>query len=171
MPLTSANSTVAIDALETATDVEMGPAQKRHRNNAGAGVYSSDTANGTSSGQGDRVYSDVDSLAGTTRSINLTTITSKLDGTALAFLKITELWIYNKATTTAYNLLVGAGSNPIVSLWGATGDIIKIPPGGHIHLTSPIDGFAVIATTGDILKIDSGANTVPYEIIIIGRSA
>lgn len=50
-------------------------------------------------------------------------------------------------------------------------DIVHVGPGGILILTSPVDGYAVTAATGDILKIDSGAATINYTIVIWGRSA
>lgn len=88
-------------------------------------------------------------------------------GDVITFTKIKYIRIWNKDATNT--LLVGAGSNPIVSLFGAGGDIIKIPPGGQLELTAPgATAFAVVATTGDILRLDASAGTIDTDITIGG---
>jgi hypothetical protein len=128
-------------------------------------------ANGTGANQSDRVYSASGTLTATTLDVDLTgALTTKVTG-AVNFVELTAIVIRNKSTTASAVLTVGAGSNPVVSPWIATGDGAKIGPGGVFVLTSPIDGLAVVAATGDILRLDSGAATIPYEILLIGRSA
>ena len=125
---------------------------------------------GTASNKSDLVWSSSGTLTATTLDIDLAgSLTTKVTG-AVTFAELTAIVIKNKSTTTAAVLTVGAGSNPIVAPWIATGDGAKIGPGGVFVLTSPIDGYAVVASTGDILRLDSGAATVHYEIILIGRS-
>ena len=126
---------------------------------------------GTAANQSDRVWSSSGTLTATTLDLDLSGgLNTKVTG-AFNFVELTAIIIRNKATGTGANLIVGAGSNPIVAPWIAAGDGAKIGPGGVLVLTSPIDGYAVVAGTGDILRLDSGAATVPYEILLIGRSA
>jgi len=48
---------------------------------------------------------------------------------------------------------------------------VNVGPDGYLLVWSPIDGYAVTATSADILQIDPGANTIAYDIVIIGTSA
>lgn len=73
------------------------------------------------------------------------------------------------------DLLIGGGSNPLAALWGAAGDIIKVKPGGlFVNMATKAAGLsAVVASTGDILRIANGGSGTPvsYSIALLGRSA
>lgn len=135
--------------------------------------YTVEQTSGTAASEQDLVWSDRDSVAnGAPDTFDLSGgLTSKLDGSAVTFVEVTDLWIRNKSTTTGENLQVGGGSNPWVTWVGASGDIVIVPPGGILKLSSPIDGFGVTAGTGDILQIASSSGTISYDIKIEGRSA
>ena len=130
-------------------------------------------ASGTTGSLQDRVWSDLQSVAnGAPDTWDLAgTLTSELSGATVTFVEVTGFWIRNKSTTTGEILEVGAGSNPLLNWIKATGDATKIGPGGVYLHTSPIDGFAVTAGTGDVLTITSASGTISYEIAIWGRSA
>lgn len=129
-------------------------------------------ATGTSSNQQDLVYQDTRSIAATTSTIDLAgSLTSPIAGTAITMVEVTYICITNKSTTTGEVLSVGAGSNPLLNWVMATGDGVKIGPGGSLVISSPIDGFAVTAGTGDILTLNSGSATISVDILILGRSA
>lgn len=135
-------------------------------------LLDSSMGNGTGANNVDAVYSAAATLAATTLAIDLRGgLNSVLTGDAVAFPIITTFAIKNKATTTGYNLTIGAGSNPFITWLGATGDAVKIGPGGVLIVHSPVDGYATTAGTADILQLDSGANSVDYEILILGRAS
>lgn len=159
------------EAIEADSDTDLGgPGRRYHKNNVGTGLKQIEYDIGSTSGKVDKIYSDSRTLAiSTPWDINLTTQVSKLDGTALAFLHLQEIHIRNLSTTAT--LLVGGGSNPITSLWGASGDIMKILPSTEVVIRGTGDGYAVVATTGDILRLDPGASAIPVEVILVGRSA
>ena len=98
-------------------------------------------------------------------------LTSVLTGDAIAFVEITWLAIKNNSTTSGEYITIGAGSNPVVALWGATGDAGVLGPGGIMVLSSPIDGFATIAATGDVLTITAATGTISVSYLCVGRSA
>lgn len=78
-------------------------------------------------------------------------------------------------TANVSNLTIGGGSNPFVGfLGGTTPTVGPIRPGGIFLLASPdAAGIgAVVAGTGDILRIANGAGgQAGYTIAILGRSA
>lgn len=126
---------------------------------------------GTANSTNDLVYQDTLSLAAAASPLDLRgSLLTPLGATA-AFVEITTLFIKNKATTDGYYVSMGAGSNPITTLWGASGDIIKIGPGGFLLLHNPITGYGTTAGTADILNLDPGANTISVDLVICGRSA
>lgn len=169
-------ASVVLTAYETSAN-DLGNAQQAHRFefpgslSSTGGVY----ATGTASNQQDRVWSDTRSAAAAADTIDLAgSLTAAIGGATITFVEVRGIAIRNKATTAAHILSVGAGSNPAFSgLFGATGDVIKVPASGMFFWHAPLDGggLAVTAGTGDILTIDPGANTVSYDILIWGASA
>ena len=129
-------------------------------------------ATGTSDSQLDEVYqiSATASASADTYDL-LNNLVDNLDGSTVSFVECCLIMVSNKSTTAGECLLVGGGSNPFTGMWGASGDIIKVGPGGAFFWSSPIDGAAPVAGTGDILTIDPGANNIAYDLIILGRSA
>lgn len=130
---------------------------------------------GTTDNKADIVWSDTRTVTAAAESLDLRgVLTAAIGGTALAFVEVVGIFIKNKATAAASTLSVGAGSNPaFAGLFGATGDIIKVPASGCLLWFAPLDGggLATTAGTADILYIDPGAATITYDIVILGRSA
>lgn len=163
-------------SFEEQTSNDLGTAQQRHlfefpgSLNPG-GVY----LTGTTDNKADQVWSDTRTLAAAADSLDLRGgLTAAIGGAALAFIEVRGIFIRNKATAAANILLVGAGSNPaFAGLFGATGDILKVPASGCFLWIAPLDtgGLTTTAGTADILYIDAGANTVSYDIVIWGVSA
>jgi hypothetical protein len=131
-------------------------------------------SNGSGEYQVNAFYSDTRSLAATNESFDFDLASgagSIIDGfgTQLVFTKIKLLYVKNKSTTASQRLtlsgdfLTGVATSPL----GGTAPTIVIGPGGIALLDSPIDGFAVTATTGDVLTITNTA-TFSYDIIILG---
>lgn len=128
-------------------------------------------ANGTSSSQMDTIHSGSLSISGATTLDCRGGLSSVLTGDAINLVEITWLIMYNKSSTSGEYITVGAGSNPVTSLWGATGDAAVVGPGGILILGSPIDGYATTAATADIITITPATGTISVDYIIIGRSA
>lgn len=134
--------------------------------------------NGTGDGAADRVAKISGTLTATTTTIDLLSSLTDIYGAAVSFVEVRAIIIRNTSTSAAKILKLGAGSNPaFAGLFGATGDIIIIPAVGPTGLpfvwSAGYDGGGLIpvAGTGDILTLDSGAQTVTYEGLIIGVSA
>lgn len=125
--------------------------------------------NGSGSNQAQVVYSDSNSVAsGSPVTYDLRGTLLGADGSAANFNPVRLLAIRNRSTTTGQNLQVGGGSNSWNTWVGATGDIVIVPPGGVLVLSSPIDGFGTTVGTADILQIASASGTIPFDILLIG---
>jgi hypothetical protein len=125
---------------------------------------------GTDNSEIDRVWSDTRSAAASADDLDLRgSLASAIDGAVLNFAEVCCIAIRNRSSTGT--LSIGGGSNPFISWLGASGDIIKVPPGGILFLFNPVGGFATTAGTADILRIDPGADTIEYDVLIAGRSA
>lgn len=135
-------------------------------------TISDSLASGTAAEHADYSFHDTRTLAATSEDLDLAGGISNAFGTALTFVKIRCLMIHNKNTTSGHDLAVGgAAANQFINWVSAADDEVVIGPNGILFLWNPADGYAVTAGTGDLLKIDAGANTVTYDIIVIGTSA
>ena len=91
-------------------------------------------------------------------------------GNALTFIELREIRVINLSSTTG-DLLVLQGNLMDILLNGTT-PTADCPAGGVFFMASPIDGFATITSgVDDTLTIDAGANTISYDLFLIGTSA
>ena len=125
---------------------------------------------GTTSDKMDLLWFDVDSLASTTRNLDLRGSLTSAAGTAFSPVEVRLIIIVNSSSTV---LLLGGGSNPAFSgLFADASDKISIPPGLFVwYCGTDGVGLQTTVSTADILKLDSGASTVNYTIILGGVSA
>lgn len=126
------------------------------------------TGTGASS-TADLVFSDSRTLAATSESLDVRGGLTSAFGSTLAIAKIKVLAIRNKATTTGFTLVVGNVTNEVTGIFSASGTC-TIGPGGVLILTNFLDGYSTTAGTADLIKINSGSNSVDYDIVIIGSS-
>lgn len=135
-----------------------------------AKVFTDVLTEGTAIDQANKVWFDTRSLTTTTPDpIDLSGGVTDAFGNVLSFTKIKLLMIHNKSTTEADIISVGAGSNPIVSLWGATGDIAKVGPGGVLLMYNPsLAGYAVTDNIGEVLNVVSASGSLTYDILVVG---
>ena len=122
--------------------------------------------NGPGSEQGNLFFADRRSLVATLETIDLTSTLKDAFGDTMALAKIKEIIIINNETGTGKNLTLSG--NALVA-FGAGGNE-TVGPKGVFHRSSPIDGFTITNTTQDQLTIDAGANTISYDLIIIGNT-
>ena len=166
-------------AVKTSIDVKIiadetqqrglgGPAIKDHRF-----ALLLDILTGTASSQIDRVWSDSLTATGASTTIDLIgSLTSKLDASTVSFTGgVCLIAVRNNATTSSYILTVGAGSNPFAGWSGAGSHTRLIHPGGWEIWGSLIDDVAPVAGTGDIITFNPGANTINFDVLLLGRSA
>jgi hypothetical protein len=132
-------------------------------------VYSA----GTGANQVDGCHSKTYSLVATTTTLDLTALTDP-NGASITCTtgRVREFWIQN---TSSYSLIVGnAASNAWTGCLSSTGTI-TIPAGGYFHFsdaTSVGSGVgAVVDATHKNLKLDAGANTVTFNVLLLLCSA
>ncbi|MEU4171017.1 hypothetical protein AB0F46_29570 [Streptomyces sp. NPDC026665] len=170
MPLSGAMLNVsAFGELTQALDLGTGSAKQSLSK-------SMSLASGTGAGKADKLFSDVRTLAASgTEDLDLAGVLLDAFGTAITFARIKGL-VIAAAKENANNVLVGAASgSPWATLLNSTG-VITLRPGAFLAVGTGLadaTGYAVTATTADLLKIaNSGAGTsVTYSIHIIGASA
>jgi hypothetical protein len=135
----------------------------------------SEFASGTANYQGDLVYEFGETLAATTRTFDLhTSLSQELAAAAFSPIEITGIWIFNDALVAASILILGNGAAPAyVNLFGAAAHTIRIPPLGCFVWESPLRGAGLVVTntTAQDFKLDAGIASIPYRMILRGRSA
>lgn len=129
-------------------------------------------ANGTGLDQADQLWHDTRSLAATTENLDLAGGITNAFGTTVTFARVKGILIHNKNTTAGHTLTIGGASSAAFVLFVDTSDKYAIGPNGVFFAWEPsAAGKVVTATTADILKMDAGANTIAYDIWIIGATA
>lgn len=84
------------------------------------------------------------------------------------FTKVKAVLVKLSTATAGYKLEVGGALNP-VPLFKDTSDIAIVQAEGFLLLTAPVDGVAVTAGTGDLLKLNNpSAGAVTFDIVLIG---
>lgn len=131
---------------------------------------------GTAANQADILYVDERPFASSTAdTIDLMGVLSNAFGQTINAAEVVGILIINASKADVRNtvtLSVGAGSNPWFGMFGATGDVVKVPPGGVLALFAP-DAAGLgptTAGTGDILTVTPGAAAGLYQIAILARS-
>lgn len=133
-----------------------------------AGTVTITTNAGSITVKANKIYQASGTASATPTDIDLTA-TTNVDGTT-GFSYVRGIIIFNDATTDAYTLTTGAGTNPFKTYLGGTSPTLAIDPGGMFMLMKPLgtNGHAVTNSSNDILRLDPGANNVPYRIVIFG---
>jgi ABC-type sulfate transport system substrate-binding protein len=92
-------------------------------------------------------------------------------GRTIPLAKVHTLVIAHLGVVDAQPLTIGgAASAPWLAPFGDISDKIKIYAGGVLALSAPLaTGFAVATGTSDQLKLDPGANTIPFKIHLMGE--
>lgn len=159
---------LTVKAVERETGVGVGSTSSQIVHQIAAALS---FANGTSASQMDVIHSGSLSISGASTLDCRGGLSSVLTGDAISLVEITWIVLYNKSSTSGEYITVGAGSNPVTSLWGASGDAIVVGPGGLLVIGSPIDGYGTTAGTADIVTITPATGTISVDYILIGRSA
>lgn len=133
----------------------------------------SDTlASGTAVDQADQIWHDRRTLTATSENLDLAGSLVNAFGATLTFARIKGILIKNRSTTAGANLIVGGAAANQFPLFSDVTDKIPIGPDGFFFYYDPsAAGKVVTAGTGDQLKIDAGASTIDYDIVLIGASA
>ena len=100
--------------------------------------------------------------------VNNAAVTLDLAQAGITFAKVREIHVKNLNTATGEYVEVGGGTNDVAGYGKRT-----IGPKGIDVWASPVDGLAVVATTGDTLTFDTtgSGEDVTVEGIVIGTSA
>ncbi|KAF0129254.1 MAG: hypothetical protein FD152_2211 [Xanthobacteraceae bacterium] len=129
---------------------------------------------GTGAGQADKVFSDTRSIpASSNDDLDLTSLTDPL-GAALAFAGVKAIYIEAAAANINEVVVGGHDTAAFLGPFADASDKVKLKAGEVLLVTNrTAAGWAVTATTADILRIANGGSgsAVGYSIILVGDSA
>lgn len=133
----------------------------------GAGTYAVSTNAGSATAKAVKTYQASGTASAAVVDIDLTTVTC-VDGTT-GFSYVRWAIIFNDATTTAYTLTTGGGTNPFKPYLAGTTPTFAINPGVPFVVGQPLatNGYTVDGSN-KVLRLDPGANNVPYRIVVWG---
>lgn len=129
--------------------------------------YQTQFSDGTGARQAKGCYHARRPLAAASEDLDLTGALVDAYGTALLQAEIKGLFIWNDSATATLTL-GAAASNAWAALLGATGAIVLRPKSGFMVWTEDAAGWAVVAGTGDLLKV-AGTVGQAYEVILFGN--
>ena len=128
--------------------------------------------NGTGANNANMVFADTRTLAASgTEDLDLAGGVTNSFGTTTTFTKIKALIISAAAGNTNDVVVGGHATAAITSLFGDATDKVKVKPGGTVAFVAPdATGYAITATTADMLTVTNSAGTtgVTYDIVVIG---
>lgn len=129
---------------------------------------------GTTANKADIIFTDNRSVASASNDdIDLAGVLTNAFGATITAVEIVGIIVVPAAANTT-TLTLGAGTNPWITMFLATGDGIKIFPSGvFVNFAPDASGLGTVtAGTGDILRIANSAGaTATYDIMILARSA
>jgi hypothetical protein len=132
-------------------------------------------ADGAGLNQAQQIFSDTRTLAASAaENLDLAGVLTNVFGSTLTFTKIKGLIICASDANTNDVVVGGHATAALAALFGDVTDTIKVKPGGMFALVAPAAaGYAVVATTGDMLTVTNSAGTtgVTYDIIILGATS
>lgn len=121
-----------------------------------------------------RMWTDRRTLtASSSESLDLAGSLTDAFGTAITFARVKALVVAASDGNVNNVLVGGAASAQFVNWVSDATDVVVVRPGGLFVLVAPdATGYAVTATTADLLKVanSSSGTSVTYDIAIIGAA-
>jgi hypothetical protein len=135
-------------------------------------AYSKAMTNGTGADQANMVWTDTRTISASgTDDLDLAGVLTDAFGATITFTKIKGMIVVAASGNTNDVVVGGDASAALVNWVGNANDVVNVKPGGLFAAVAPNSaGYAVTATTGDILQIanSSSSTSVTYDIILIG---
>ena len=127
-------------------------------------------ANGVIIDTADMVWHDRRSAAAANDPIDFSAALTGPLGTVLTFAKIKSIAIHNRSVTIGDFLTIGGGANEF-PLFVAAGDQYAIGPNNIFFIWDPSLAARAVGAGTDTLNVNPGANTIEYDIVVIGTTA
>ena len=131
-------------------------------------------SNGAGANQAKDIFTDRRTLAASAaENLDLVGVLANAYGASISFTKIKALIVVADKANANDVVIGGHATAACASFFGDATDTVKVKPGGIVAFIAPdANGYAVAATTADMLKVaNSGAgSSVTYDIIILGTT-
>lgn len=122
-------------------------------------------SNGSGANQASILFQGVIALVSGAASVDLNGVLLDSYGSTVNCLKIKAICITNNSATNTM-AFGAAGSDPWVGLLNSTGTITLQPGDTFLAMTNSATGFAVTASTADLLKV-AGTGTDSFTLILL----
>jgi len=127
---------------------------------------------GTGANQAKEVFTDTRTLtASATENLDLAGVLTDAFGNVITFTKIKAIIVTAAAANTNDVVLGNHATAAFFPMFGAATHTTLVKPGGAVMFVAPdATGFAVTATTADMLMVtnSAGGTSVTYTIVLIG---
>jgi hypothetical protein len=127
---------------------------------------------GAGANQMDAIWSDERTIAASgTDDLDLAGGLTDAFGAVITFARVKFIYLEADATNSNNVLIGGAAANQFLNWLQSPTDKVLLTPGGmQLVISNTAAGYAVVAGTGDILRVANGAggSTVKYRIILGG---
>lgn len=128
--------------------------------------------NGTGANQANELFTDTRTLtASATENLDLAGVLTDAFGTVLSFTKVKAIIVTAAAANTNDVVVGGHATAAFAPMFGDVTDTVVVKPGGTFVIVAPdANGYAVTATTADMLTVtnSAGGTSVTYTIAIVG---
>lgn len=125
--------------------------------------------NGTGLNQAKAIHIDDFSISGASDYDLAGSLEDRL-GNAQVFTAVKAILVIASADN-AGNVVVGGDANALAAGFGAAAHTFAVPPGGVFFVVNPTAaGWAVTASTGDILQLAPSSGTVNGTLVIVGEA-
>lgn len=128
--------------------------------------YDETFASGDGSSQFDEVHSDT---ASATTDYDVAGTVTGADGAAITMTKLGLIAAKCKGTASTDVMYVGGDANS-VPFCGAAADFVKVGAKGLVLIVSPVAGWTVTGSTGDVVEINHNTGTYDHDVLLVGRS-
>lgn len=124
--------------------------------------------NGSGAAAGNVLYQASLALSAGVNNVDLNGVLTDSYGSTVSLVRVKGIAFQNNSASNS--MTVGNGTNPWATLLSSTGTI-TVPAGGwFIACTPDATGWAVTASTGDILKV-AGTGTDAFTLVVLGASS
>ena len=140
-------------------------------------TYSTALTNGTGAGNADKIWHDQRTLAASaTEDLDLAGSLTDALGNAVVFARIKGIIVFAAAANTNDVLVGGVAAGLSTIIQPQTTGLVVVRPGAVFAVMAGVadsTGYAVTATTADLLHVANSTSGTPvtYDIIVVGTSA
>lgn len=161
--------TGTVQVAVSLTNLGAGDSTGKQSNTINVGASPVTISDGASANQFSKIYRKVISLtAATPQTLDLTALTDD-GGASVSFSTIKEIYMRSKSTTSSHKVTVGAAaSNAFTGPLAGTSPTLDVCASSPVNLCNLLSSGWTVDATHKSLKLDPGANTQDFELVLAG---